>query len=124
MEQQRSGKEIIILIVAPIVIVAVVLVVIASALNGFLSRFSRDSLQAIAVLLVFAIPLTLGIGVLLGYAWHAARDRRVPLLPPAPNVIERYPVRATPEPGSYESAALPLSDDDSEKILALLKGET
>ncbi len=93
-----SGKDILTMLVAMVVLIAVILIVLTTALNGFLDRFSRSSLQAIAVLLVYAIALAFPLGILVGYAWCVARAHRL-MLPPAQS---RQPEASQTRPYLFE----------------------
>ncbi len=86
-----SGKDVLTMLVALVVLIAVILIVLTAALNGFLERFSRPSLQAIAVLLVFGIGLAFPLGVLVGYAWCISRMHRLTLPPIPPAAHPAYP---------------------------------
>ncbi len=90
-DRGSSGKDILTMLVALVILLAVILIVLTTALNAFLDRFSRSSLQAIAVLLVFGIGLAFPLGVLVGYAWCVARAHRLTLPPIPPAVRPAYP---------------------------------
>jgi hypothetical protein len=119
--QSMSGNEIVGVLVALVVISAIVLIAITAGLNGFLNRFSRESMQAIAVLLVFAIPLAFLIGVLVGAAWHTARSART--LPPLPPVVFDASTRRV-APLEFDEWPAPMTaiDADDDLILNLLNG--
>ncbi len=98
-----SGKDIIVTLVALVLLIAVVLLVLTAALNGFLERFSRPSLQAIAVLLVYAIVLAFPLGILVGYAWCTARSNRLTLPPIPAHRVEQKPAPAYPYDPSFSA---------------------
>lgn len=120
--QGLSGNEIVGVLVALVVISAIVLIAITAGLNGFLGRFSRESLQAIAVLLVFAIPLAFLIGALVGAAWHTARSGRTLPSLPTPMAFDASTRRVSPLEFDECPAPMTAIDADDDLILNLLNG--